>query len=95
MITSSAAVTNFNMNQNWLWTIASGGSAVTNFAADKFVIDTSQFTDDNAINGSFSIEASGGDVRIRYTVPEPTTMSLLLPPLAGLALRRRNRRRNR
>jgi fibronectin-binding autotransporter adhesin len=90
-VTSSAAVTNFNMNQNWLWTIASGGSAVTNFAADKFVIDTSQFTDDNAVNGSFSIEASGGDLRIRYTVPEPATMSLLLP-LAGLALARRNRR---
>jgi fibronectin-binding autotransporter adhesin len=93
-VTSSAPVTNWNQNNSQVWTIASGGSAVNNFSADKFIIDTTQFEDDNPTNGAWSIEQSGNDLRIRYTVPEPTAIGLLLP-LCGLAAGRRSRRRRR
>ena len=58
----AGSVTNFDNNTNYLWTIASG--TVTNFAANKFTIDTASFSNDLA-GGQFVIES--GSLNLRFT----------------------------
>ncbi|HMP83721.1 MAG TPA: Ig-like domain-containing protein, partial [Verrucomicrobiota bacterium] len=62
---SPGMAANFNLNSNYVWTIASGGS-LQGFDTNKFEIDASAFQ--NPIgSGTFSLEQSGGDLRLRFS----------------------------
>jgi hypothetical protein len=66
--------------------------SITNFNVDRFDLITSDFTDENDINGSFSVEKTGTSLQIRYTVvPEPGTV-LMLAGVGGMSLLARGRR---
>ena len=70
-------------------------STVSGFSADKFVLDTTDFVDDNPtdVGSGFSVDnAVAGRIRVSY-VPEPG--SAILAALGGaVALRRRRRRQD-
>jgi autotransporter-associated beta strand protein len=89
-IISSAAVTNWLPNVYREWVIATTTGGVTNFAADKFILDVTGFTDDGNTVGSpgFGLYVSGNNLKLTY-VPEPGTASLLAIGTAGLLRRRR------
>jgi autotransporter-associated beta strand protein len=63
---SAGSITNFNNNTNYLWTIASG--AVTNFKANAFKFDTSQFSNDLA-GGFFLVQT--GALQVVFTNNHP------------------------
>jgi hypothetical protein len=74
------AVSNFNKTSTYTWTLASASGGINNYSAIRFNIDTSDFTDQNAIDDSFHFQnsRSGGDLRLSYThVPEPGSAMLL------------------
>ncbi len=89
-VVSHGAVTGWNPATTWNWTIASA-SSITGFVANKFLIDVSDFIDDNptADPGSFTVNQSGNTIRVSY-VPEPGGLTIL--SLAGVAVLRRHRR---
>ncbi|MBE0540498.1 MAG: DUF4082 domain-containing protein, partial [Verrucomicrobia bacterium] len=61
------AAINFDAEQSYTWTIATGGSVV-DFAADKFIIDDTTFQNDTS-GGVFTFEQSGGDLQLKYGLP--------------------------
>ena len=63
---SAGFTTNFNNNTSYLWTIASG--SVTNFNANSFSFDTSQFSNDLA-GGFFLIKT--GSLQLVFTNNHP------------------------
>jgi T5SS/PEP-CTERM-associated repeat protein/autotransporter-associated beta strand protein len=84
-------VADFSSGSDYSWTIAASALGINGFAADKFVIDTSLFTNSLGI-GSFSLSQSGNNLLLNFTpVPEPSTYALMLSglALAGLQWRRR------
>ena len=65
---SEGFITNFNNNTSYLWTIASG--TVTNFNANAFKHDTSQFSNDLA-GGLFLVQT--GALQVVFTNNHPPT----------------------
>jgi autotransporter-associated beta strand protein len=65
----------FNPLADYLWTIATA-SAVQNFAADKFVLDTAGFS--NAFMGTFSLANMGTNLVLAYN-PAPPLVALSSP----------------
>lgn len=55
-------------SQSWLIATAAGG--ITNFSADKFVVDTSGFANDLA-GGKFSVETNGNSLLLIFTSAPP------------------------
>jgi autotransporter-associated beta strand protein len=92
-LVSHGAVTNWNSAEARQWDIASATS-ISGFSADKFVLDVTDFTDDNSIdaNGSFGVDTFNSRIRVTYSVPEPGSATLLAG--ASLALLARRRRRD-
>jgi fibronectin-binding autotransporter adhesin len=89
---SHGAVTGWNRNSVWHWTI---GTATNNIAAlaGNFQLDTSDFLDDNAGDvNSFQVDldATSKQIRVSY-VPEPGSTLLLGGMTAVGALTRRRR----
>jgi len=69
--------------------IASASDGITDFSADKFVFDSSGFS--NAPGWDWQIKLSGSDLVLEaYAVPEPSSTALL--GLGGLALMLRRKR---
>ena len=62
----SGFITNFNNNTNWLWTVASG--TITNFNANAFRFDCSQFSNDLA-GGFFLVQT--GALQVVFTNNHP------------------------
>ncbi|MBE0540497.1 MAG: DUF4082 domain-containing protein [Verrucomicrobia bacterium] len=56
---------NFDPNNSYTWTIASGGS-VSGFAPEEFAIDASAFQNDLGV-GVFSVEQVGGNLLLKFT----------------------------
>lgn len=89
--------TGFNAGANYNWLMADSANAIIGFSADKFTINTSEFTNDFA--GTFGI-ALGSDLGIgdntqlylTYTVPEPSTYALLALGAIGLIAMRRGKK---
>jgi hypothetical protein len=90
-VVSHGPVTNWN-NAIWNWNIATYGSFGGTFSAAAFLLDVSDFIDDNpSANGAnFSITQSGSSIRVSY-VPEPGAV-LLSGVGAAIGLLRRRRR---
>lgn len=91
-------VSDFSLGNGYSWMLFTGNSenGLTGFAADKFVIDTSGFTNSFA-GGSFSlmqgVSAGNPALFLNFTpVPEPSTHALMLAGLAAVAWRFRRRR---
>ncbi|QOV90675.1 autotransporter-associated beta strand repeat-containing protein [Humisphaera borealis] len=84
---------NFNPSQGYVWTIArattiAGGPV----DASRFELDTSAFQ--NAFDGTFDINSSGGNVRLTYApVPEPGAL-LSLAGFGAIGILGRRRRRD-
>jgi T5SS/PEP-CTERM-associated repeat protein/autotransporter-associated beta strand protein len=90
-------VSDFSAAGSYSWIIATSVAGLNNFAADKFLIDTTGFSNSLGI-GSFSVAAglSGGNLALvlNFTaVPEPSTYALMIMGLASVivSVRRRNR----
>jgi hypothetical protein len=64
----------FDNNNAYSWTIASGNGGVTNFAASKFAVDNIGFVDDLA-GGYFFVSASGGSLNVVFTNNHPPVAS--------------------
>jgi len=82
---AAGAVTNFNKDTNYSWTIASTTGSVTNFDASKFNLDTSSFSNDLA-GGYFFVES--GSLKISFTnnhAPVAGTATYIRP--AGLTFK--------
>lgn len=86
-LVSHGAVANWNPLSEYHWDVATATS-VSNFSADKFVLDTTDFADDNPVYGTFTVDTTAGKIRVNY-IPEPTALSALA--ITGIALMRRNR----
>ncbi len=66
---------NFNKTSSYTWPIAIATNAsVTNFSADKVVVDTAGFVNDFA-GGTFSLEQSGEQLRLLFT-PAPAQLTI-------------------
>jgi T5SS/PEP-CTERM-associated repeat protein/autotransporter-associated beta strand protein len=88
-------VTDFSSANAYSWTIASSAVGITGFSADKFLIDTSLFTNPLGI-GSFSLSQMGPDLVLSFTpVPEPETYMLMFGGLAAVAWNFRRKRTRR
>ena len=75
---TSGSVVNFNKFTNYTWKIASATGGVTDFAANKFNLLTTNFTNNNSItgiksNGFFSIGTLGNDLQLIYTAAVSAT----------------------
>jgi len=57
---------NFNKFANCAWTIAMASGGVTNFATNKFTVDTSCFSNDLS-GGVFSLAVAGNNLVVNYT----------------------------
>ena len=84
---SPAPITGTVGGQQYTFTIATS-TTLSNFDADKFTIDATDFAANNA--GTWSIQPSGNDVQLVFAaVPEPAMAGLLALPLLMLHRRRR------
>ena len=78
---SQGLAANFSKSNTYTWTIAIATNAtVTNFAADKFLLDTAQFSNDFG-GGRFSVEQSGQELRLKFT-GEPSGLTIGTSSLA-------------
>ena len=59
-------VPDFSKFTDYSWTIAISSSGVQNFATNKFVLDTSSFSNDFS-GGTFSLTSDGNSLMVRYT----------------------------
>ena len=91
----SGAMTNFDGNSNYAWTIATVSGSILNFSADKFSVDTTNVQNPLG-TGTFSVQQDSGNLMLNYTaIPEPSALGVLV--LTGFAYAgwRRLPRRNR
>ena len=87
------AMPHFDPGKPYSWTIATVSGSVTGFSPDKFVVDTTGFS--NPFSGTFSV--TQGSIALTYTptvaVPEPATWHYLAIALVIIvAVGRRVRR---
>ncbi|MFC2149457.1 autotransporter-associated beta strand repeat-containing protein [Candidatus Auribacterota bacterium] len=82
-------VADFSSSQSYDWIIASASAGITGFAAEDFILDTTNFQ--NSLGGgSFSIAQDSNDLVLSFTgggggqVPEPST--ILMMACLGLGL---------
>jgi autotransporter-associated beta strand protein len=78
----NGVASNFDPNQDYLWTIVSTDSGINGFDPSAFNINVSGINGTggfaNALNGSFSLTVANDDLILAYnTVPEPSTIALL------------------
>jgi hypothetical protein len=88
-ITLVSPATNFNRDANYSWTIATTSRGVIEFSEDKFVVDTTQFTNDLG-GGGFLVTLSqdGTSVNVVFTNNHPPVANLATYGRAwGTALR--------
>ena len=80
------AVSDFSASNAYTWTVATSSSGITNFAADKFALDTTAFA--NSLGtGVFSLGQNGNDLVLTFSpIPEPSTYALLALGLGLVAL---------
>jgi hypothetical protein len=64
----------WSSTNTYTWTLATAADGVLNFAADKFVVDSSAFTNDLA-GGTFAVTSDGYSVYLVYT-PHPAPVAL-------------------
>lgn len=90
-VISYGPLANWNNKAVYTWTIATANN-INNFSADKFVLDTTGFTDDNPsdIGSHFEVDATENQIRVVY-IPEPAS-AVTLGGLAIALLGRRSRR---
>ena len=73
--TTPGLAANFSKTNSYTWTIAVATNAtVTNFTADKFVIDATQFSNDIS-GGTFSVELAGSELHLKFTAA-PTQLTV-------------------
>lgn len=92
----NGAAVNFNPYQNYTWTIVTTTGGIVGFSGtDQFTINTAAINGTagfaNAVpsGGVFTIEQSGDNLNLVYTIPEPSSFALLAVGAGLLALRRR------
>jgi hypothetical protein len=75
--TADNPAANFNSSSNYSWVIATANAGVTNFAANKFTINTSGFQNGLGV-GSFFINTNGSSLVLSFTnnLPLPMTMNI-------------------
>jgi hypothetical protein len=83
------AAANFDRDANYSWTIATTGRGVTGFDPNKFLVDTTQFTNDLGGGGFLvTLSADGTSVDLVFTNNHPPVASLATYGRAwGTALR--------
>jgi hypothetical protein len=70
----------FNKFTNYTWTIATASGGISNFAANKFAVDTSAFANEVS-GGSFAVDVSGSSLLLKYQAAP-----LVLPQFTGIAV---------
>jgi autotransporter-associated beta strand protein len=63
---TAGSAANFCNNNDYSWIIASGATSILNFAADKFTLNYSNFTNPLG-GGTFGIELVGKDLILKFT----------------------------
>ncbi|MCE9555123.1 MAG: autotransporter-associated beta strand repeat-containing protein [Planctomycetes bacterium] len=63
----AGAVSNWNPHSNYTWNLATASSGITNFAANKFDVLTTNFSNFNALAGTFGVATSGNNLQLTYT----------------------------
>ncbi|MFM9025773.1 MAG: hypothetical protein ACKON7_10615, partial [Planctomycetaceae bacterium] len=83
----SGSAVNFSPTQSYTWKIATAAGGITNFAADRFVINVSATNGSNGFvnalsGGTFSMTQTGNDLNLVFTStfapgpdPNPTTLT--------------------
>jgi autotransporter-associated beta strand protein len=80
--TVDGSAANFNPGQNYTWRIATAAGGITNFAADKFVINSGSTSlgtggfSNSLGGGTFSIAQSGNDLNLVFTSAAPPTITI-------------------
>jgi len=89
---------NFNSGINQSWLIADFAIPISGFSADKFFINTTNFSNATIPGSFFSVvlgdAISGGDntqLYLTYAIPEPSTWALITIGLCAVILFRRRR----
>lgn len=86
-VSGAGLLSGFNPSQNYLWTFATASGGITGFSSADFVIDTDGFQ--NSFGGTFGVVMDGNNLEIKYAVPEPSSMGLILGGSLLLLLRPR------
>lgn len=73
---NSGLVTNFNNNTNYDWTIASAAGGLTNFSANKFIVDSSLFENDLA-GGYFYVRTNSSSLILTFTNNHPPSAAIV------------------
>lgn len=78
----------FSEFQSYTWNIAVVSAVIYDWNAGQIFLDTTGFANEHA--GSFSLEKSGANLNLIYTIPEPSTWALVILAFGSLlALRLR------
>ncbi len=81
----------FSEFQDYVWTLVTVTGQIAAWEVGQLVLDMAGF-DAGSFVGEFSLEVSGKDLNLVYTVPEPSTWALLGLGAGALALLARKRR---
>lgn len=82
---------NFNSGSSYYWTIATVTGAITGFAADKFMVDTSDFQNAGFV-GTISVQ--NDSIVLAYSaVPEPAATALAIATACAVLVALRYRRK--
>ena len=79
--TTPGLVPDFKSGSNYSWVIATASGGIQNFAANKFTIATSSFS--NAFSGTFSVAVQGNNLVVNYAAPLVVPAIVSFGPLQG------------